>query len=410
MGTACLVAVEPFDERDLAVRAGSDADAIQRLGALGLLRTDRPEAEPDRLALRARVILQLEASGIPLDDLARAVADGSLALDFIDGQFSGLVPMRGETHADLFRRLGLAEEEGNELLSTLGLPVVPSDEPVRDDDAEYVEIYVGMIGMGVPTEPLRRLARAYADLLRRVVGVEWEFWREGIERPALEQGGTYREMFRRTASMALELNDVGERLLLLIHNRYLEERTFQNVAENLEMAMEQAGIHRRADRVDPAVAFLDLSGFTRMTEEAGDEAAAHEADRFAQIVRASAGSNGGGVVKLLGDGAMLHFAAPADAVRCGLELVDAVPAADLPPARVGVDAGPLILRDGDFYGRTVNVAARLTDYARPREVLVTAAVVAEAASAPDVVFTEIGPVTLKGVAEPVPIWSAARRL
>ncbi len=404
-----LVAVKPFDEHDLAVKAGTHVEAIQRLAGLGLLETAGSEAEADRLALRARVILQLESSGIPLDDLARALADGSLALDFIDGQFSGLVPMREETHAELFGRLGLTEEEGDELLRTLGLPVVPGDEPVREDDAEYVEIYVRMIGIGVPAEPLRRLARAYADLLRRVVGVEWEFWREAIERPVLAQGGTYREMFRRTASIAAQLNDTGERLLLLIHNRFLEQQTFQNVAENLEMAMEQAGIHRRADRVDPAIAFLDLSGFTRMTEEAGDEAAALEADRLAQLVRAAAASNGGGVVKLLGDGAMLHFVTPADAVRCGLELVDAVPEANLPPARVGVDAGPLIRRDGDFYGRTVNVAARLTDYARPREVLVTASVVHVAASAADVTFTEIGPVTLKGVAEPVPIWSAARR-
>jgi adenylate cyclase len=404
-----VMIVEPFDEQDLAARVGTGVDAIRRLAGLGLLRADGSGAEPGRLALRARVILQLEASGVSLDDLARAVGDGSLALDFIDGQFGGLVPMRHETHSDLFRRLGLTVADGNELLATLGLPMLPADEPVREDDAEYLEIYVRTVGLGIPAASLRRLARAYADLLRRVVGVEWEFWREGVERPVLEQGGTYQEMFRRTASMANQLSDTGERLLLLIHNRYLEQRTFQNVAENLEVAMEQAGIHRRADRVDPAVAFLDLSGFTRMTEEAGDEAAAEDADRFAQLVRKAAAKNGGGVVKLLGDGAMLHFATPLDAVRCGLELVEAVPAAHLPPARVGVDTGPLILRDGDFYGRTVNIAARLTDYARPREVLVTSGVVEATSDAGGVVFTEIGPVSLKGVAQPVPIWSAALR-
>ncbi|MFP3881579.1 MAG: adenylate/guanylate cyclase domain-containing protein [Actinomycetota bacterium] len=102
---------------------------------------------------------------------------------------------------------------------------------------------------------------------------------------------------------------------------------------------------------------------------------------------------------------MLHFPDPTDAVRCSLSLVSAIPAAGLPPARVGINAGPLILRDTDFFGRTVNVAARLLDYARPREVLTTTEVTKVAAE-PDLVFDSIGPVTLKGVSEPIEVFVA----
>ncbi len=114
----------------------------------------------------------------------------------------------------------------------------------------------------------------------------------------------------------------------------------------------------------------------------------------------------GTLVKMLGDGAMLHFASVDAGIAAALELRESIPDEGLPPARFGIDAGPLIVRDVDFYGRTVNVAARLVDYARPREVLVTADAV-EAAKPEAFDFTEIGPVSLKGVAEPVRVFSAA---
>jgi adenylate cyclase len=89
----------------------------------------------------------------------------------------------------------------------------------------------------------------------------------------------------------------------------------------------------------------------------------------------------------------------------GLALVAAIPEAGMPAARVALNAGPLVLRDADFYGRTVNIAARLIDYARPREVLVTETVV-RASKKKDIRYEEIGPVSLKGVPDPVIVYTA----
>jgi class 3 adenylate cyclase len=88
-------------------------------------------------------------------------------------------------------------------------------------------------------------------------------------------------------------------------------------------------------------------------------------------------------------------------------MVDGVVATGLPPAHVGLHAGPVVIQQGDYYGQTVNVAARIADYARPGEVLVSRAVV-EAASPPGVAFDDIGNVELKGVAGVVQL-AAARR-
>jgi class 3 adenylate cyclase len=92
-------------------------------------------------------------------------------------------------------------------------------------------------------------------------------------------------------------------------------------------------------------------------------------------------------------------------VRCGLELVERAPSEGLPSARVGVNAGPLIQRDGDYFGRTVNIAARVSDFARPNEVLATAEAMRRCEG---IEFDEIGEVSLKGVPDPVQLFSARR--
>src|SRR5262249_59620949 len=112
-------------------------------------------------------------------------------------------------------------------------------------------------------------------------------------------------------------------------------------------------------------------------------------------------------VKWLGDGVMFYFPEPAEGVLAALEMVDGVATQALPPARVGIDAGPVIFQEGDYYGRTVNIAARIAEYARPGEVLVTQAVV-DAADGTPVTFNGIGAVELKGVAGTLHLHSAHR--
>lgn len=131
------------------------------------------------------------------------------------------------------------------------------------------------------------------------------------------------------------------------------------------------------------------------------------ADRFAEIVRAATVLAGGRVVKLLGDGAMLHFPRSGQAVEASLDLITRIPSAGLPPAHAGVNAGPVVFRDGDYYGRTVNVAARVADRASAGEVLVTE----EAVPVPVPSGLDLEPVEdaeLKGVSTSVKLYRAHR--
>ena len=149
------------------------------------------------------------------------------------------------------------------------------------------------------------------------------------------------------------------------------------------------------------------AGYTRLTQERGDAAAVGLAEQLGRLVQRSSVKYGGRPIKWLGDGVMLFFPHPGHGVVAAIEMSAGVAEAGLPPAHVGLHAGPVIFQDGDYYGQTVNLASRIADYARPGEVLVSQEVVAASAGA-EVVFREIGPVELKGVAGAIRLHAATR--
>jgi adenylate cyclase len=179
-----------------------------------------------------------------------------------------------------------------------------------------------------------------------------------------------------------------------------------NLIDGLEVMLAAAGLHSRLDH-PPAMCFLDITGYTRLTQERGDAAAAELADRLGRLVQRSAVNHGGRTVKWLGDGVMLIFPKPGPGVAAALEMVAGVAEAGLPPAHVGLHAGPVIFQEGDYYGQTVNLAARIADYARPGEVVVSQEVV-DASDDAEIHFREIGPVELKGVTGAVRLHTASR--
>jgi class 3 adenylate cyclase len=186
------------------------------------------------------------------------------------------------------------------------------------------------------------------------------------------------------------------------------ERTLQ---ERIVNAVE--GLLVQADRMPPtparppALAFIDLSGYASLTEERGDEVAAAAAARLQEVAEAATRHGGGRVVKLLGDGVMLRFDDAATAIGVTLDTIDAIAAAGLPPGHAGVAAGRVVVRDGDVFGRVVNLAARIAAEAGPGETVVEEGVVV-ALPRGTASFEPIGRVALKGFADPVAVWKARR--
>jgi adenylate cyclase len=197
-----------------------------------------------------------------------------------------------------------------------------------------------------------------------------------------------------------------ERAVIAMYHLQQTRAWTTSIIDGLEASLAAAGLHSRLVH-PPAMCFLDISGYTRLTQERGDAAAAELAGQLTRVVPRTAVRYGGRPVKWLGDGVMLHFPDPGQAVVGALEMVRALADAGLPPTHVGLHAGPVIFQEGDYYGSTVNLASRIADKAGPGQVLVSQAVI-DAAAGAAVAFRAVGRVELKGVAAPMELFEASR--
>jgi adenylate cyclase len=285
-----------------------------------------------------------------------------------------------------------------------GIPPPGPEDLVRQDDLPMIGSLQIALLFGVPPEPMVRMMRVYGETMRRIADGENQFYRTYIEEPMLAGGMSVADMMAASSQFGNEYMTVMDSSLLAMYHRQQERVWLNNMVERIEAALEEMGLAERPAR-PPAMCFLDLVGYTRLTEERGDVAAAELAASLAGVVQGVSQRHGGRPVKWLGDGVMFYFGHPGSGVRAALEMVDGLSSAGLPPAHVGLHAGPVLFQEGDYFGQTVNLSARIADYARSREVLVSQAV-ADASHEQGISFDEIGPVELKGVTGTVHLFRA----
>ena len=390
---------------EVADRAGVGSSFIDELIGLGILRLDPRDQLTENDATRASILQTMREAGLPIDGLAAAFRAGDLTLDFIDtaayGRFSRY---SSETFAEASTRTGVGLELLLSVRETMGSAPPKVTDRLRDDELPIVEWIALQHANGFRSAATASLLRAMGDSLRRIAESEAEWWRSEVLAPQVEAGGSLKDAG--TPSFADAMAVAGEQALLSLYHA-LQMRTWTaNMVAGAELALQRAGLVEERVR-QPAIVFLDITGYTQLTDERGDAAAAALADRLGRLVQRTSIAYGGRPVKFLGDGVMFVFPEPGPAVLAALDMIDGAPAAGLPPAHIGIAAGPVIFQEGDYYGQTVNLAARISDYARPGEVLVSEAVV-DAAGLPGEMFSSVGSVALKGVSTPVRLLAAVR--
>jgi class 3 adenylate cyclase len=198
----------------------------------------------------------------------------------------------------------------------------------------------------------------------------------------------------------MRLGTVVPQLLLWLQARHLESELFGRIVLSVQSRLMEEGRIKTAPREPPAVAFVDLSGYTAATIAAGDKAAAEFSTHLETLAADAVRPVRGQIVKLLGDGIMMRFRRTFDGCSAVLSLMDGVEHAGLPAAHAGMAAGPLVVRDGDVYGSTVNLAARIAAHASAGEFLVNDLAAQHLADAGQD-LQDAGDVALKGVPEPV---------
>jgi adenylate cyclase len=394
---------------DLADLAGVSEAEVARLAELGILAArdgDGPFLESD--VPKVRLAVACERAGLPMEGIVSAIRAGRLSFAFLEGTpFRRWAVRSGRTYRQVSRDTGIPLDTLGAALESMGFARVGPDEPMREDELQVVPLLQHGLASGVfDLAWLARLGRAHVEGLRLITTAWGDAYQARFEGPVLASGGDQRAAMERAAQLSIDFLPLGDPALLAMYHRQEELLWTEGLVERIEHELEEAGMLGRPGRV-PAMLFLDLVGYTRLTEERGDAAAAALAETLAVLVSRSAGGHGGVPVKWLGDGVMVHFREPAGAVRSALDLVEQLPAAGLPPAHAGVAAGPVVVQGGDYFGRTVNLAARIAAHAGPGQVLVSATVAA-AAPLKGVTFLEAGEVELKGITRPVRLHQACR--
>jgi adenylate cyclase len=399
--------MDELSAKELADRSGVTAEQLRRLVELGIIIPTSEGRYRRSDTQRIRVVDTLAEAGFGPEQLSELIATGAYDLDWASVVFPEPTAQLTTTLEEAAAATGLPEDLAARLFDAWELPRPQSDQGLRADDDELLQLAVPALeGFGRDEAALLGAARQLGDRLRGLAESQVRLFHTHVEHQLAAEGHPDHSWSDDLNHVAASMMASLERTLALLYRRHFEHYVLDVTVLRAEAALERAGLARRRSVRPPAIAFLDLTGYTRLTEERGDRAAAKLAGRLVEIVHEFAHRRGGRPVKPLGDGVMFHFPEPAQGVRCGLELVDRLPRAGLPQARVGLHSGPVVFQNGDYFGRTVNIAARITDYARPGEVLVSDQVVADANPLESVHFEPVGPVSLKGFAAPITLYTA----
>jgi len=395
---------------EVAREADTTTERIDRYIAIGAIRPADDGTFSRGDVLRATLVEAFEAAGVNLDHIELGIRERLMAFDFVDLLYR--VPSPRSTRT--FREFAAAQGERGALLpsivAAMGLVGPDPDRPITLEEEGLLAAFLA--AWDIPGDGIHeRAARIAGDAAARIAEGWVGLFNEVIPGLTPDRDLTVDELIPRTVVPASRLAALVYPLVTWLLGRHLERTQNQLNIEAIEGALVRRGLVPVRPPDPPAIVFADLAGYTRLTEELGDEGAARAALGLADLAAETARAHDGRLVKLLGDGVMLYFGRPADAIVAALDLVDAVADAGLPAAHIGIDAGRVIARDGDYFGHTVNLAARISGRASAGEVLVSGDVVEAypfGERPPAILVEPAGSAALKGIAEPVELFRVAR--
>jgi adenylate cyclase len=333
----------------------------------------------DERDARRELLDVLVDDGVTLDELKRAVAEDRLALLPVERVLAG----EGKyTAGEVAERSRLDPNFQDRLFRALGLALADPDERIYgDEDVEDARMVTNFLEAGFSEDSVLEVCRVLGDSMARVAATVGGVVGEALVQP----GDNERDLGLRYAQVTRELGPQLEPLILHVLNRHQRENAKRVVV----------------NRADIAACFADLVDFTRLGEDIDPVELGRVAGRLTDLalevsvppVR---------LVKNIGDAVMLVSPREADPlVETALCLLEAAAAEDdeFPQVRIGAAFGEALGRAGDWYGRPVNLASRLTAYARPGAVLTTNEV--KDAAGGDYNWSKAGVRRFKGIREPV---------
>jgi adenylate cyclase len=386
---------------EAAERVGVTAATLRRWIRQGLI----PQYDEDwTLAAigQARVVAKMRERGHSLKEIRTATEEGRLAFGFLD-ELLGTEPQRYSLK-EAARQTGLDEELVRRLVAGLGVNREQADA-VSEDELQLLRYVAAVLHAGFPLAALLQLVRVYGQAIARIADAEVRLFHLYVHEPLMRSGATGVETAEQMQSMSRQLLPLAGPILDQIHQRYLQFFVEQDVVGHMESDLDGTAVDLGRMRV--AIAFADLTGYTRMTEEEGELSAVDAVERFVEAVEVTLPDEAR-IIKTIGDEAMIigSDAAALTDWAVGFQAMQT----ERPLPRIAVHCGVALFRDGDYYGRDINIASRVSARSAGGEVLVTRPVVEVArVGGGHLEFERVGEVTLKGFSESTEVFVARQR-
>ena len=400
-----------YSAAEVADEAACPEQRVHWLSRLELITPDEGGRFTFGSVLVVKMVSALLASGLPAESIERAAAEGFLKFQRTDEYLPYEPgPRSGRTFGEYQASAGPRAELLPAIYEVLGLSEPDPGTPIHEDEERLFERFLDAWSMTPDEDAVLRAARLMAQGARAAMLGWVDLQAEQLAEPARER--LYRgelEQFPDDVRVAItKVTNLAPEMFTWLSSRYLEHRSINGIVEGFERFLATKGMARiPVPARPPAIVFVDLSSFTRLTRERGDESAVAAATSLQRLADAAATRNGGRLVKLLGDGAMLQLPDPTVGVEAALELVESMHGEGALSSHAGVHAGPVIQRDLDVFGQTVNLASRIADVAAPGEVLASEAVTGATGDAA-FGFERIDDADLKGLPGPVPLFRVTR--
>jgi adenylate cyclase len=385
----------------VAARAGVSPATVRRWVEGGLIPGYDGRWTPASAAY-ARVVARLRARGHTLAQIKRASENGQLAV----GPLENLLMRPGPRYPlrEAIRLSGLDRDLIARLHATMGLGAPPLDG-FTEEDMQIFKYGAAVLDAGLPLPAFLQLMRVYGQAVAQIADAEVRLIHLYVHEPLMRSGVASVEIADEMEGLAREVLPFATPFMNYLHGRLLAQFVEQDMIGHMEADLQEGALEEGRLRV--AIAFADLAGYARLTNERGDEAALGAVERFVGAVEQTLPVDAR-VIKMLGDEVMVVGSDAAALTAWAVELRSDIAAGD-PLPRIGIHYGEALYRDGDYFGRDVNQAARVVARAGGGEVLVTRPVVEMAAGVDGLEFAQIGEVRLKGFSEPTELFTAAAR-
>src|SRR3954468_276714 len=347
---------------ELALRLGVDRERVEQLAIGGALEADADGLFDPGDVHRVRLLLAFEAAGVPLAALVDASRAGAISLTYYDELHAPPGLLSDRSYGEFAASLEGESEMVRRLFAAFGLAEPDPETHLTLTDEQLIAMMVANARETGQPDLAFRAVRMFGEAARRAADGALGIYGEAAARSDEElRGLPIDDLFERRLRPWARFARMSGTLAAWLMDRHMSRAIDDYSVTETELVLERSGFVPARLEVTPAVLFVDLTGFTRMTEERGDDIAAEVAMRLGEVALETVGRHGGRIVKLLGDGVLVRFDDAQTAADGALDLLVALPHAALPTAHAGLAAGPLIVRDGDVFGRTVNLAARIAD-------------------------------------------------